>query len=268
MVACSCFFTCFCGCFCGIIIGPARTLIFLHLSYICSCKYGCMYLQNWFLSWLLLIVYFCARKKIYSREDNLISPPLKLGSKLISEKTWFHTIEYGSSNLSDSHVNVIFYYLRKISKYNANCKMRFTTTNTKFERKIVSIDDNSDSDDIVSNSSVKQDVLDEINGSFLPFSTLRMSVDIVLIPIWLPEQKHWLLAILNFCERELHVYSTLSIHGAAFHCLRCSRIIWTRLVFTQGPMLISLPSVIRFREELTTLDRSRHVAILVKHPDI
>ena len=129
--------------------------------------------------------------------------------------------------------------------------MRFTNIDTKFERKIDSIfDDISDSDDIVSNSSVKQDVLDVINDFFLPFGTPWMFVDIVLNPIWLPEQKHWLLAILNFVN-ENSVFVVLCLFKEVillsrmhfFHCLRYSHIIWTWLVFTRGLMLISLPSV-------------------------
>ncbi|KAK1372770.1 hypothetical protein POM88_028963 [Heracleum sosnowskyi] len=71
------------------------------------------------------------KKKFYSKEDNDISPPIKLGCENISEKTWFHTIEYGSSNFSNSVVDVFFYYLRKLSKYSADCKMNFTTSDCK-----------------------------------------------------------------------------------------------------------------------------------------
>ncbi|KAK1393793.1 hypothetical protein POM88_012849 [Heracleum sosnowskyi] len=54
---------------------------------------------NWLDKGLLLTK---NRKKFYTKEDNTIIPALKLGSELISEKTWFHTIEYGSSNFSNS----------------------------------------------------------------------------------------------------------------------------------------------------------------------
>lgn len=45
---------------------------------------------------------FVVRRMFYSKEDNSLSPPFKLGMELISEKTWFHAIEYGSSNFSNS----------------------------------------------------------------------------------------------------------------------------------------------------------------------
>ena len=74
--------------------------------------------------------------------------------------------------------------------------------------------DISDSDDILSKLSSKQEILDLMNGCTLPYSLPWSTVDSVFIPIWLNEQKHWLLAILNFRERELIMCSTLSIHGA------------------------------------------------------
>ncbi|KAK1367645.1 hypothetical protein POM88_033737 [Heracleum sosnowskyi] len=73
------------------------------------------------------------------------SPPFNLGSELISEKMWFHTIEYGSSNLSNSISSTI--------------------------------------------------------------------VIMVLFPIWLPEQKYWLVAVLNFHKRIIRVHNTLSCEG-------------------------------------------------------
>lgn len=44
----------------------------------------------------------------YFKEDNVVSLLMKLGSELIYEKTWFHTIEYDSSNLSNS-ISVTIY---------------------------------------------------------------------------------------------------------------------------------------------------------------
>ncbi|KAK1395259.1 hypothetical protein POM88_014315 [Heracleum sosnowskyi] len=154
------------------------------------------------------------RKKFYSKEDNIISPPFNLGSELISEKMWFHTIEYGSSNLSNSHVNVFFYYLRKLSKYGLSCEMKFTSTDCNFQKNLVSTCGLiAEYEDIESTFSANQDVLDVINGYGLAFSTPWYSVDYVLFPIWLPEQKYWLVAVLNFHKRIIRVHNTLSCEG-------------------------------------------------------
>ncbi|KAK1360303.1 hypothetical protein POM88_044777 [Heracleum sosnowskyi] len=111
------------------------------------------------------------KKKFYSKEDNDISPPIKLGCEIISEKTWFHTIGYGSSNFSNSH-DEFFYYLRLLSKYSADYKMNFTTSDCKLQKSIASLyADISESDDIQSKITAKQGILDVLNGVALPFST-------------------------------------------------------------------------------------------------
>ncbi|KAK1356943.1 hypothetical protein POM88_050199 [Heracleum sosnowskyi] len=68
-------------------------------------------------------------------------------------------------------------------------------------------------EDIESTFSAYQDVLDVINGHGLAFSTPWYSVDYVLFPIWLPEQKYWLIAVLIFHERIIPVHNTLSCEG-------------------------------------------------------
>ncbi|KAK1384761.1 hypothetical protein POM88_022496 [Heracleum sosnowskyi] len=174
-----------------------------------------MDLSEHFYNWLdARLVMKKNRKKFYSKEDNTSSPPFNLGSELISEKMWFHTIEYGSSNLSNSHVNVFFYYLRKLSKYGLSCEMKFTSTDCNFQKNLVSTCGLiAEYEDIESTFSANQDVLDVINGYSLAFSTPWYSVDYVLFPIWLPEQKYWLVVVLNFHKRIIRVHNTLSCEG-------------------------------------------------------
>ncbi|KAK1354344.1 hypothetical protein POM88_047600 [Heracleum sosnowskyi] len=168
---------------------------------------------NWLDKGLLLTK---NRKKFYTKENSTIIPTLKLGSDLISEKTWFHIIEYSSSNFSNSHVDVFFYYLRKLSTYSPDCRMRFTSTDCKFQKNIGSVFAKiSEFDDIKSKITTKQDILDVINGFSLPFGTSWSSVDYVLFPIWLPEKKHWVLAVFYLSQREIRVRNTLSGEGFA-----------------------------------------------------
>ncbi|KAK1380365.1 hypothetical protein POM88_027109 [Heracleum sosnowskyi] len=164
-----------------------------------------MYASEDFYNWLETgLILNKNRKKFYSKQENTISPSFNLGSELISEKMWFHTMEYGSSNLSNSHVNVFFHYLRKLSKYNPACWMNFTSTDCNFKKKLVSTCGLiAEYAAIEFKFSANQDVLDVINGYGLAFSSPYYSVDFVLFPIWLSEQKHWLLAILDFHGREI-----------------------------------------------------------------
>ncbi|KAK1354915.1 hypothetical protein POM88_048171 [Heracleum sosnowskyi] len=151
------------------------------------------------------------RSKFYSKEDNTIIPPIKQGDGLISEKMWFHTIEYGSNPLSNSHVDVFFYYLRKVSKHNPKCDMKFTSTNSKFQKKMVAmLSKVAQSDNIESEINAKQDIIEIIKGRGMSCNTSWCLVDFVLLPTWLPEEKHWLLATLSFDDRAIHVCNTMA----------------------------------------------------------
>ncbi|KAK1396849.1 hypothetical protein POM88_006712 [Heracleum sosnowskyi] len=151
------------------------------------------------------------RSKFYSKEDNTIIPPIKLGDELISEKMWFHTIEYGSNPLSNSHVDVFLYYLRKVSKHNPKCDMKFTSTNSKFQKKMVAmLSKVAQSDNIESEINAKQDIIEIIRGRGMSCNTSWCLVDFVLLPTWLPEEKHWLLATLSFDDRAIHVCNKMA----------------------------------------------------------
>ncbi|KAK1399454.1 hypothetical protein POM88_009317 [Heracleum sosnowskyi] len=151
------------------------------------------------------------RSKFYSKEDNTIIHPIKLGDELISEKMWFHTIEYGSNPLSNSHVDVFFYYLRKVSKHNPKCDMKFTSTNSKFQKKMVAMLSKVDqSDNTESEINAKQDIIEIIRGRGMSCNTSWCLVDFVFLPTWLPEEKHWLLATLSFDDRAIHVCNTMA----------------------------------------------------------
>ncbi|KAK1393693.1 hypothetical protein POM88_012749 [Heracleum sosnowskyi] len=70
------------------------------------------------------------------------------------------------------HVNVFFYYLRKLSKYGSSCEVKFTSTDCNFQKKLVfTCGLIAEYEDIESTFSANQDVLDVINGYGLPFRT-------------------------------------------------------------------------------------------------
>lgn len=93
--------------------------------------------------------------------------------------------------------------------------MRFTSTDCNFQKKIASTCGLiAEYEDIESKFSANQNVLDVINGYGLAFNTPWHLVDFVLFPIWLPEQKHWILAILNLQKRVVRVRNTLTCEGS------------------------------------------------------
>ncbi|KAF1002955.1 hypothetical protein AG4045_025682 [Apium graveolens] len=152
----------------------------------------------------------------YRKKDNEITPPFKLGGKFIGEKIWFHAIEYGNFNLSNSHVDVFMYYLRKKFKYNANSTKMMTTTDTKFQKIILSLYYDIPDCDNIDESKIRsrKDILDVINGSSLPYGTSWSYVESVLIPLWLHEHNHWVIAVLNLVTREFRVCNTFEKDSA------------------------------------------------------
>lgn len=100
--------------------------------------------------------------------------------------------------------------------------MKFTTPDCKFQKALASLYSEislysyiSESDKIQSIITEKQGILEMLNGVSLPFSTPWYLVDYVLVPIWLDETQHWVLAVIDFKERLITVQNTLSGKGVA-----------------------------------------------------
>lgn len=107
-------------------------------------------------------------------------------------------------------------------KHNAQCQMKFTTPDCKFQKELASLYSEtslyscaSESDKIQSIITENQGILDILNGVSLPFSTPWYLVDYVLVPIWLDETRHWVLAVIDFKNRLIIVHNTSSGKGLA-----------------------------------------------------
>lgn len=105
---------------------------------------------------------------------------------------------------------MFFYYLRKKVKYDVNCAKKFTTTDSKFHKMVMSLYSSiPDCDSIdASQISSRTDIIDVIKGSSLGYGISWSLVDHVLIPIWLGEDNHWVLAIFNIADRTIRVCNT------------------------------------------------------------
>ncbi|XP_070002289.1 uncharacterized protein [Nicotiana sylvestris] len=69
--------------------------------------------------------------KLTTAFSNFVEANMQLG-ECIDDKTFFHTLNYSGRPLSSSHLNIIFYYLRKKAKYEINMPIKVTTTDTLF----------------------------------------------------------------------------------------------------------------------------------------
>ncbi|XP_019261964.1 PREDICTED: uncharacterized protein LOC109239828 [Nicotiana attenuata] len=71
-------------------------------------------------------------EEVYLPGDQKLDPCFDFEVEQIDDKTFFHTLNYSGRPLSSSHLNIIFYYLRKKTKYGINMPIKVTTTDTLF----------------------------------------------------------------------------------------------------------------------------------------
>ncbi|KAF4379511.1 hypothetical protein G4B88_018207 [Cannabis sativa] len=69
---------------------------------------------------------------VYCKGKDTIFPPFRFGVEDISNKMWFHNLAYPNCFLTNSHIDIIFYYLRKKIMYSAEPKIKVTTTDCLF----------------------------------------------------------------------------------------------------------------------------------------
>ncbi|XP_070026127.1 uncharacterized protein [Nicotiana sylvestris] len=71
-------------------------------------------------------------EEVYLPGDQKLEPCFDFEVEQIDDKTFFHTLNYSGRLLSSSHLNIIFYYLRKKAKYGINMPIKVTITDTLF----------------------------------------------------------------------------------------------------------------------------------------
>ncbi|XP_075101591.1 uncharacterized protein LOC142177031 [Nicotiana tabacum] len=114
-----------------------------------------------------------------------------------------------SSNLYSSHIDIIFYYLRKKGKYNQSSTFTNTTVDCIFKIRIAEIFDKyNDTDNDGSVAKEIYIVCEYIRGYRLLANVPWHTVDNVLIPVNLKDKLHWILAVVSFKERCINVYDS------------------------------------------------------------
>ncbi|PHU28048.1 hypothetical protein BC332_00141 [Capsicum chinense] len=128
-----------------------------------------------------------------------------------------------SDTMPSSHIDVIFYHLRKKSKLRSDQDYRFTTTNYFFKNyidKTYSIYYEDDTDSVLTTQqdyveSVHVALIEEaithiIKGYCMPSGLPWHQVDEVYVPINCNENFHWVLAVIALKDRRIRVYDSLS----------------------------------------------------------
>ncbi|KAM6582808.1 hypothetical protein CsatB_009810 [Cannabis sativa] len=128
---------------------------------------------------------------VYCKGKDTIFPPFGFGVEDISNKMWFHNLAYPNCFLTNSHIDIIFYYLRK--------KIIITSLYEKFVEK------NND----ISVLSLSHNVAQYIQGGKILCATPWHLVDHVVMPINVKLQDHWICGRLNIVDRRIYLYNSL-----------------------------------------------------------
>ncbi|XP_060972650.1 uncharacterized protein LOC133038497 [Cannabis sativa] len=128
---------------------------------------------------------------VYCKGKDTIFPPFRFGVEDISNKMWFHNLAYPNCFLTNSHIDIIFYYLRKKIMYSAEPKIKVTTTDCLFCSSITTlyerfVEKNND----ISVLSLSHNVAQYIQGGKILCATPWHLVDHVIMPINVKLQDH------------------------------------------------------------------------------
>ncbi|KAF4370032.1 hypothetical protein F8388_015828 [Cannabis sativa] len=163
---------------------------------------------------LLTVIYLLSTTaNVYCKGKDTIFPPFRFGVEDISNKMWFHNLAYPNCFLTNSccsHIDIIFYYLRKKIMYSAEPKIKVTTTDCLFCSSITSlyekfVEKNND----ISVLSLSHNVAQYIQGGKILCATPWHLVDHVVMPINVKLQDHWICGRLNIVDRRIYLYNSL-----------------------------------------------------------
>ncbi|XP_070025275.1 uncharacterized protein [Nicotiana sylvestris] len=149
-------------------------------------------------------------EEVYLPGDQKLEPCFDFEVEQIDDKTFFHTLNYSGRLLSSSHLNIIFYYLRKKAKYGINMPIKVTTTDTLFnniiQRVFTEFVKGGKQDHLIDRS---DDIMEYMKGFRMHCNTPWHQVDHVIFPINLAEIWHWILGCVSFHKRCFYVYDSL-----------------------------------------------------------
>ncbi|KAF4375678.1 hypothetical protein F8388_014400 [Cannabis sativa] len=129
----------------------------------------------------------------------------------VATKMWFHKLAYPGQCLTNSHLDIIFYYIRKKGKYAKEPKVKFTTTDCLFFKTIHALYEKfvAQKKDL-SLITAQHAIADYIRGRKMLCGSPWHLCDHVLFIIHMETESHWILGRLNIEERRMYMYNSLS----------------------------------------------------------
>ncbi|PON98501.1 Ulp1 protease family, C-terminal catalytic domain containing protein [Trema orientale] len=172
-----------------------------------------MDLERDFSDWINIGLNKRARKIFYPGCD-VLDPEFDFKIDVISSKSWFYKLSQPGQLLSDLHVDVMFYYLRKKALYHPNFySVKCTTSSRVFNFYLVRAYDGmkiAASSPMYFDWIVEAAMCNYVMG-YAYCGRPWADVDLVYMPI-LVTNNHWCLGVLDILEKKITIYD--SIRGA------------------------------------------------------
>ncbi|KAF4400838.1 hypothetical protein G4B88_004381 [Cannabis sativa] len=151
------------------------------------------------------------KEKVYLKGKDKIVPPFRFGVEDVATKMWFHKLAYPGQCLTNSHLDIIFYYLRKKGKYAKEPKVKFTTTDCLFFKTIHALYEKFIAQKKnLSLITAQHAIADYIRGRKMLCGSPWHLCDHVFFIIHMETESHWILGRLNIEERRVYMYNSLS----------------------------------------------------------
>ncbi|XP_060963962.1 uncharacterized protein LOC133033275 [Cannabis sativa] len=141
------------------------------------------------------------------------SPVFRLSVDYVEDKTWFYHLATCNMFINDSHMNTIFYYLRRKGKYCSVVTLNFATTDYLFDDSIQALYHKFNKAKAmktkISHIHATHPIAHYIRGLRIPCSKPWYEVDHVLFIINLRRESHWVFGRLDLNDGILFLYNSL-----------------------------------------------------------
>ncbi|KAH0754084.1 hypothetical protein KY290_024354 [Solanum tuberosum] len=157
----------------------------------------------------------------YNKNIEDIPRPMNFGVDLIDNKNWFYKLSSKGQLLSDSHINVIFYYLRKKAKYEVASSYKYTSVDCVFTSKISSIwGKYADLDSDVCCVDEEHIIGEYIIGYKVHVGIPWHLVDHIFVPVYVNDKFHWVLIVVSLNNKRINVCDSYKAagHNASIMC--------------------------------------------------
>ncbi|KAF4358707.1 hypothetical protein G4B88_020964 [Cannabis sativa] len=148
------------------------------------------------------------KKKNNEKTAGDINPPFDFSIAQINDKSWFVILQTCGKELTDLHLNVALYYLRKSILYDASVNKRVTTTCSYFDATLKGvyaefIKAKRDPSVIRYDNMVTDYILGQYNFCFQPW----IGVDDVVGSCHVGVQRHWIFLHFSILRRKIFIFN-------------------------------------------------------------